>query len=670
MKPHFLSCSLMLVTATSVLADGPTDNIPGTVRPIPPPGLEIPADVQQRLTAGLDQLAKAIQAAQTAQAKNASALELLPDVEVYYKAVEWALRHKEFHKDREFKVADELLAEGMARAGQLKEGRAPWTKAKGSVVRAYRSKIDGSVQPYGMTIPDSYVGAPMRLDTWFHGRGETLSELAFIDGIRKGGLKIAPKDTLVIQPYGRYSNANKFAGEIDLLEALDHAERGYRIDPDRIIVRGFSMGGAACWQFAVHYADRWCAASPGAGFSETPEFLLGFQGEDVYGQPWYQQKLWHWYNATDHALNLFHCPTVAYSGEIDKQKQAADAMETAMRAENFDMRHIIGPQTAHKIHPDSLVEIEQRLADIAAVGRDATPTDVHLATWTLRYNRMHWVVVDALEEHWGRARVHARVTGDAEVTVNLQNVTALSFEMPSGHCPLTPLLQPVIKIAGQELKVRRPKIDRSWMVHLRKIGENWQEVIDPFEDEGLHKKHLLQGPVDDAFMDRFVFVRPTGPAWNAKADAWAKSEMDRAIFEWRRQFRGDAVVKKDTELTEDDIANANLVLWGDPGSNAVLAKVLADLPIQWTKDKLTANGQSHDASGHAPILIYPNPLNPERYVVLNSGFTYREYDYLNNARQVPKLPDWAVIDLSIPPDTQKPGGVKDAGFFGERWEWK
>ena len=46
-----------------------------------------------------------------------------------------------------------------------------------------------------------------------------------------------------------------------------------------------------------------------------------------------------------------------------------------------------------------------------------------------------------------------------------------------------------------------------------------------------------------------------------------------------------------------------------------------------------------------PVLIYPNPLNPKRYVVLNSGFTFREYDYLNNARQVPKLPDYAVIDV-------------------------
>ena len=67
-------------------------------------------------------------------------------------------------------------------------------------------------------------------------------------------------------------------------------------------------------------------------------------------------------------------------------------------------------------------------------------------------------------------------------------------------------------------------------------------------------------------------------------------------------------------------------------------------------------------------MIYPNPDNPARYVVLNSGFTYREYDYLNNARQVPKLPDWAVIDLATPPDAKAPGRIVDAGFFDERWK--
>ena len=71
---------------------------------------------------------------------------------------------------------------------------------------------------------------------------------------------------------------------------------------------------------------------------------------------------------------------------------------------------------------------------------------------------------------------------------------------------------------------------------------------------------------------------------------------------------------------------------------------------------------------HVPVLIYPNPLNPQRYVVLNSGFTFREYDRLNNARQVPKLPDFAIVNVNVPVSPRAPGGIADAGFFGEHWE--
>ncbi|MEO6182240.1 MAG: hypothetical protein ABIP71_03890, partial [Verrucomicrobiota bacterium] len=56
-----------------------------------------------------------------------------------------------------------------------------------------------------------------------------------------------------------------------------------------------------------------------------------------------------------------------------------------------------------------------------------------------------------------------------------------------------------------------------------------------------------------------------------------------------------------------------------------------------------------------------------RYVVLNSGFTFREYDYLSNARQVPKLPDYAVVDLNVPISAKAPGDVVTAGFFDEHW---
>jgi len=136
---------------------------------------------------------------------------------------------------------------------------------------------------------------------------------------------------------------------------------------------------------------------------------------------------------------------------------------------------------------------------------------------------------------------------------------------------------------------------------------------------------------------------------------------------WRRQFRGDARVKEDAAISDADIAGSNLVLWGDPSSNQVLAKIAAKLPVRWDAEGVHVNGKTYDAAHHVPVLIYPNPLNPKRYVVLNSGFTFREYDYLNNARQVAKLPDFAVIDVNVPATSRTPGGIVTAGFFDEHW---
>jgi hypothetical protein len=233
-------------------ADGPADNIPANVRRVPKLGIDVPAERKAKLEAGLRQLDEKLSALKSK--KDAKTTDLLPDVEVYFKAVHDALVYQEFFDVKELDPADKILAAGIERADQLASGQAPWTAATGLVVRGYISKIDNSVQPYGLVVPESYTNkgpGRFRCDLWFHGRGETLSELNFISDRTRNIGQYAPEDTIVLHPYGRYCNANKFAGEIDVLEALESVKKRYRIDDDRVAVRGFSMGGASTWQFAV-----------------------------------------------------------------------------------------------------------------------------------------------------------------------------------------------------------------------------------------------------------------------------------------------------------------------------------------------------------------------------------------------------------------------------------
>lgn len=666
MYPLRATTALLLLSSLA-LADGPRDNIPDDVRPIPPAGIEVSEQDRQELEQGLQWVAAKL--TKLRASKDARMQQLIPDVEIFYRAVHDALKYNEFFVPNDVKSAHDVLKVGADRAEQLLAGNAPWTTQTGLVVRGFRSKLDQTVQPYGLVIPDSYSfddNEPFRLDLWFHGRGERLSENNFIAGRMKQVGRIAPKDTIVLHPYGRYSNAFKFAGEVDVLEALEHARQNYRVDDDRVAVRGFSMGGAGCWQMAVHYPDMFFAANPGAGFSETPEFLKFFQKETL-NPTWFEKKLWQWYDCPGYAINFYNLPLVAYSGELDIQKQAADIMEEALAREKLSMVHIIGPQTKHSIHADSLRDIERRLAGLAKAGRQDLPRRVEFATFTLKYNRMHWVEITGLEEHWRQARVAAAFAGFNRLRITTENVRGLLLSMPAGTCPFD-LRRPVtVEIDGEAYRGPQPKTDRSWSFHVYN-GDLCDTKI-PTQGQIVKRKNL-QGPIDDAFMDSFIVVRPTGEAAHELVGKWTRSELEHCIEHWRKHFRGDAVVKDDTEVTDADIASANLILFGDPSSNQLIGKVAKDLPISWTKESVVVGDQKHDAAHHAPALIYPNPLNQDRYIVLNSGFTFREFAYLNNARQVPKLPDWAIVDLRTPADSLWPGKIVAADFFDENWALK
>ncbi len=708
---------LILLSIVSTLgparADGIPDNIPENVRRIPELGVAVPGDRATAMRSALGQLQEKIEAIKAS--KDVTKVALLSDVMIFERAVRCALDYNEFFDVKEFDKADALLAEGAKRADQLMAGQPEWIQQKGLVVRGYVSKIDNSVQPYGLVIPPTYAidhSVPSRCDIWFHGRGEKLSEVNFLSDRMKNPGEFTPDHTIMLHPYGRYCNAFKFAGEVDVLEALEDVQKRYRIDEDRISVRGFSMGGAACWQFATHYSDRCFAANPGAGFSETPQFLKVFQKEELKPTPW-EQTLWNLYDCDKWALNLTHCPTIAYSGENDSQKQAADVMEETLKKwSGIQLRHIIGRGMGHKFDPVSKKIIGDSLNMLSKNGRVIPDSQVQLRTFCLNYNQMHWATVDGLIEHWKPAALDVKIVPRAireskpELTipafvVQTINVSAFRIQLPAGLLQIHPGLtleskstsaDDAIRIYGAsgedqivfsksddgverlngyarwKVKCDGPYSDGSLTIVAHR-NESGQWVDGPMPD-GVRKRHSLQGPIDDAFMDSFIFVRPTGTAANEAVGKWAEAELTRAIEHWRRHFRGDARVVNDVDLTDEMIQSSNIVLWGDPKSNSVLAKIADKLPIQWTADKVTVGEKSYDAKNHAPILIHPNPLNLNRYVVLNSSFTFREYAYLNNARQVPMLPDWAVIDLDTQPNSVWPGKVVAADFFDEQWQFK
>ena len=124
MAARWCCLPVLLLAITLSAADGPGDNKPDNVRPVPPPGVELPAGDRDELQAGVAELGKEIEGLRKALAAKPALLDLLPDVQVYHNAVRYALKYNEFYNKKdvksEVKTAHELLRQGHDRARQLR----------------------------------------------------------------------------------------------------------------------------------------------------------------------------------------------------------------------------------------------------------------------------------------------------------------------------------------------------------------------------------------------------------------------------------------------------------------------------------------------------------------------------------------------------------------------
>jgi dienelactone hydrolase len=666
-----LSLYRFVIAATlgAAMFGGAQNPAPAAPAQFPPLGTGVTAEDARTLQTAVDALQSKIVALKQ-QYRSSPLFDHIADVEVILDAVRRPLKYDErLYAGRgstPVSDAQQTLAAGAERASQLANGTTPWMAQSG--VRGFYSRIDGSAQPYLLTLPDNYDPAAKRtyrLDIFMHGRDDTVLEQQFmaksLTGYTSKPFGPGP-DRFMLQPYGRYTNASRFAGETDGLEAIASVQNHYPIDANRIVMAGFSMGGASAWSYIVHFADRWAAGAPGAGFTETEVFLRGALARQPQNPV--QRTLWHMYDSTDYAINTFNVPVVAYSGEIDAQKQAADAMAAAMSDEGLKLEHIIGPKTAHAYEPAARQQLQDRLDQLASAGRNPAPSEIRFTTWMLRYNTMFWIRVDGMTEEWQRARVNARIDGQA-ITVSTTNVSALSLNFQPGLAPFTAGTKPALTIDSHAIPLPAIRTDKSMTIGLIRSGAGWKTGTL----SGVRKVHGLQGPIDDAFMDAFVFVKPTGKPLSEAVGRWTHDQADYAISEWVHFFRGEPRVKNDADISSDDIANNNLALFGDPSSNAIYRRIADRLPIRWTAEGVTVGAQRFDAN-HVPVLIFPNPLNSKKYVVINSGFTF--HDQSNNDMQAPKLPDWAVVDMTKPGNNYKylPLFVESQGFFDEMWRLK
>jgi len=112
------------------------------------------------------------------------------------------------------------------------------------------------------------------------------------------------------------------------------------------------------------------------------------------------------------------------------------------------------------------------------------------------------------------------------------------------------------------------------------------------------------------------------------------------------------------------MAGYNLILFGGPGENRVTRVLNRHLPIRLVGGRLLVGDDDLSGDGLAAKFIYPNPLAPDRFVVVHEGIGLQGLKlatFFGALSSAAGLPDYMIFDASV--RTQGWAGVRRAGFF-------
>ena len=520
-----------------------------------------------------------------------------------------------------------------------------------------RSRVDGKLYPCAVCATDPREGAsPLVLEVSPGAISDLPAAIARVEEMAR----IAARRGLscvVMRPTGRgpgsvYQNY----GEIDVLDAIAHACANYVIDRDRITVTGSSMGGAAVWYLVSHYPDLFAGAAPFCGYCD---YRLWEKpgGLTFHMHPW-EEPSWQARSAALLVENLEHTSVWVIHGAWDRAVgggvpvEHSRQMDRLMSERGFAHRYTEVPATGHGSRTPEL--LEEVVPWLLAQRKGRSPEHVALATYTLRHSTSYWVTIEQLAGYGQRGLVDATIS-PTELAVRTENVRALSLGPVDAPGPLRLLID------GQDLGRVDLATQRSY-----RSGGAWRIGEAPPGE----KRPGCSGPIADLFFEQTILV--PGTAGSDEETFHANWVATQAARYYRSRNGGvhrggimgenwvDLPVVPDRELSDEDVAENNLLLYGTYATNAVLARFQGQLPFAFDGKAIHLAGKRYAGERVAALAVFPHPGNPARYVAVHGGVT-------------PDAICWGShLDMGLMPDylVYDGGEALDWGFFDNGWQTK
>lgn len=526
--------------------------------------------------------------------------------------------------------------------------------------RAYFARNDRSPQPWFFFKPGKHDGkTSLPLVVFLHGyvpstsRTEPFLVSDFVlDLAEEYGCYFAI-------PHGRTNTDFQYAGEVDVLRVIEEAKAFFPVDEKRIYLLGISMGGAGVWHVSTHYPTQFAGVAPINGQGDWFRFWNEmFQYPSRNNLPEHIQYLFGMNNPLDLAGNLSNLysysqhATQCFVG-VGHTKAMVEKLEKVGAPHDFfedpdPLGHFIYWQ------PDCWRRAFARLMKQPV--RKTAPRTLQYTTYSLRFPTAYWAEITRITR-WGKpASVAAEWPADGPLKLTTENVASLAITVPPGFAEKATEVKVILNGKASLVKVDTVNGRRKLSLTVAESAET--APIVP-------KSSRVCGPAADVFNFPFLVVQGTRGALETQAK---NADLTRKLAEdWYAYAEGRARVVRDVDLTPEMMKNNGLVLIGFPDENSVYAEIADKLPITVNdKEILLPGGASFPRQDHGLIMTQPNPLYPNRYVLIYAGKHWGAGRSSNHKFDC--LPDFAVFtDAVVEPVGYN--AYKAAGLFDSNWTY-
>jgi pimeloyl-ACP methyl ester carboxylesterase len=540
----------------------------------------------------------------------------------------------------------------------------------------FLSRIDGSVQYFAVLPPKNYdPKKTYALILSLHGAGVEASGQADAYRAKDWAFVVCPTNR---KPFGFDWQD---WGRLDCLEVLSEAKSQFPIDNNRIYLTGHSMGGHGTWHIGLHHPDLFAAMAPSAGWTSFQLYVPYFlRKSDIFGHPGLlgirdmglrEERL---LNFVENALNL---PIYILQGGADDNVPPVHARffysalkklgYQALYREVEGMGHWWDNKETEGI---DCVDSDELLDFLRNKVRNPNPKHIIFKTTDIGLNNKNdWLEIDEPERLYHDSLIDAEIK-EGTIMVKTENIAQFTLHLSS---ELISQKEINLKINGQEL---RCKLSGKDLITLHKKGRQFQLKKSekqklshrPLGAKNIFKSPAFFGPIKKAYFSPFILIYGT----QGDSDS-TEINLHHARVEaqnWWLRGNGYVEIIPDIELNSEIIHRYNLILFGGPETNAVTAKIMKDLPLSTKNDRLIIDGQQIEKDDVAFQMVYPNPLNPEKYVVIKGGTSPKAEELsglFNVIYSGSGLPDFIIYD-----ETAKEKGwaaIIAAGFFDINWKF-